>query len=91
MRNWNCDMFVGTVTVSGTIFFMGYFMGFSSIFTLFLLLGVGAVVPRMWHNEFRFFAIILLPAVLLQCLLPKALRVAVNALPSDSSDVAHTK
>lgn len=82
-RSRNLDFAYGLSVAAFALVFVGYFIGFSSTFALIYLWGLCLVIPQLWDSSFRFIAILLFPGVLLRYLLPKTLRVAVNALPSE--------
>ena len=84
MRPWNSDLVIGIAGITCVLSFVGYYTGLGNALTLIFVWVLCVVIPWLWNSNLRIVAIILLPAVLLQYLLPKAIRAAVNALPSET-------
>lgn len=81
MRCWNSNFVAGIAAITFMLSFVGYCTGIGNAIELIYLWVLTAMIPRLWNSPLRIIAIVLLPAILLQYLLPKSLRAAVNALP----------
>lgn len=84
-RSRKFDLITGVALLATALVLVGVLFGISKALWFMCTCVLCAVIPRLWASSFGYFTILLLPAVLLQYLLPKALRASVKALPSATS------